>query len=237
MTGKAAIVTGGAKRLGAEIAMFLAKKGYDIALHYNHSIDEAKIVQAAIQREGVKCQLFHADLLDNQGLESLIDKIFEWSDTCNILVNNASVFDQATFRQTDQDLFEREFNINFKAPFFLSNAFARKASKGLIVNMLDSRIRSNDISHYAYTLSKKVLYEHTLMAALELAPAFRVNGICPGPILPPSGTDSGSINTEGVPLGRHGKISEILKALDYLIDNDFVTGECLFVDGGKKLNW
>lgn len=232
-----AIITGGAKRLGAEIARFFAAKGFDIALHYNRSSIEAEKTKAAIEMIGTRCRLFKADLNDTAAPDNLIKEIFSWSDTVSVLVNNASVFDRGTFLETDAALLDREYAINFKAPFLITRTFVKRANKGVIINMLDSRVMSRDTGYHAYTLSKKMLYEHTMMAALELAPDFRVNGICPGPILPPSGSGTKPPDVGQVPLKRTGRMDEIMKAIEYLLQNEFVTGECLFVDGGKKLTW
>lgn len=237
MKRETAIVTGGAKRLGAEIAIYLANSGYDIALHFNKSQKSAEQTKSAIERTGNECRLFKADLGEPGSCEHLVHEIFDWTNNCTLLINNASVFDRGGFLETNSELLEREIAINFMAPFLITRTFVQCTRSGLIINMLDSRIKSLDTGYYAYTLSKKILYEHTLMSALELAPSFRVNGICPGPVLPPSGHGAGLPDLKRIPLQRTGTVEEILKAVGYLIQNEYVTGECLFVDGGKKLNW
>jgi len=135
------------------------------------------------------------------------------------------------------DLFERHFNIHFKAPFFLTQAFAEGCSDGQIINILDTRVRGSDPRHAAYTLSKKALLELTRMAARELGPAVRVNAVAPGMILPPPGgvVDELERRSAGLPLKRIGDTANVVAAVLFLIDNPFVTGECVYVDGGEHL--
>ena len=237
MKNKSVLVTGGAKRIGKAIALHLAKNGYDIALHYNTSEKEAKILTLEIKNIGQKCILFQHDFLKVTNGVNLIKKVKKKFPELSLLINNASVFNSGTFLKTDYKTLDKHFNINFKVPFFLSLDFAKLCKKGQIINMLDTNIIKRQSKYFAYTLSKKMLYEFTKMAAVELAPNIRVNAIAPGPILPPPRKDEEYLRLAGelVPLKRKGDIKNILQTLAFFLVNDYVTGQCIFVDGGKNL--
>lgn len=233
----AALVTGGARRIGAALAKALAQRGYDVALHYHTSGESAERTARDIEALGRRCRLFRCDLNDHDDTATLVPGVREQFPRLNVLVNNASVFERATLRETGRDLFERQFNVNFRAPFFLAQAFARVCAAGHIVNILDTRVRGSDSRHAAYTLSKKALLELTRMAAREFGPAIRVNGVAPGMILPPPGgvADELERRSAGLPLKRIGDTANVVAAVLFLIDNPFVTGECVYVDGGEHL--
>ncbi len=233
----AALVTGGARRIGAAIARALAQHGYDVALHYRTSTEPAQRTAREITGLGRRCRLFRCDLNDHDETAALVPSVREQFPRLNVLVNNASVFERATLRDTGRDLFERHFNVHFKAPFFLTQAFAEGCSEGQVINILDTRVRRSDPRHAAYTLSKKALLELTRMAARELGPAIRVNGVAPGMILPPPGgvVDELERRSAGLPLKRVGDTANVVAAVLFLIDNPFVTGECVYVDGGEHL--
>jgi NAD(P)-dependent dehydrogenase (short-subunit alcohol dehydrogenase family) len=234
---RAALVTGGAKRIGRDIALTLARKGFDIALHFRASGDDAQATADEIRRIGRQCEPLEADLADPAQVQALLPAAMRALPHCNLLVNNASVFDRGEFRDTTEELFERTMNVNFRAPFFLARDFARLCKTGHIINLLDAKIARTSVAYFAYTLSKKALAEFTRMAAKVLAPNIRVNGICPGPMLPPPGQSAESLQklAATVPLGRVGDPQDIASAVAYLVDNEFITGQWLFVDGGQHL--
>lgn len=234
---KAALVTGGGKRIGRAIVLALAKAGYDIALNYNSSYKEAKETAKEVKRLGQKCILFQFNFTKVVNGANLIKKAKKKLPKLCLLINNASIFKNGEFLKTSVDLFEKHFNTNFKVPFFLSQDFAKFCKKGQIINMLDTNIVRKQSKYFAYTLSKKMLYEFTKMAAVELAPNIRVNAIAPGPILPPPGKNEEYLKLAGekVPLKRKGEIKNILQALIFFLENDYITGQCIFVDGGKNL--
>ena len=233
----AALVTGGARRIGAAIALALARDGYDIALHYRTSTESAARTEREIQGLGRECRLFRCDLNDPEETAALIPSVREHFSHLDVLINNASVFERGTLRETSRDLFERHFNINFKAPFFLTQAFAEGCAHGQIINILDTRVSRSDPHHAAYTLSKKALLDLTQMAAREMGPAIRVNSVSPGMILPPPGgvVDDLERRSAALPLKRIGDTANLVAAVRFLLDNPFVTGECIYVDGGEHL--
>ncbi len=233
----AALVTGGGRRIGAAVARALAEDGYDVALHYFTSAEPAERVAAEVEALGRRCRLFRCDLNDHREMSALVPAVREHFAGLNVLVNNASIFERGTLRETGRDLFERHFNINLKAPFFLIQAFAESCAAGQVINILDTRVSRSDPHHAAYTLSKKTLLELTKMAARELGPAIRVNGVSPGMILPPPGgvVDELERRSHALPLKRIGDTDNLVAAVRFLLNNPFVTGESIHVDGGEHL--
>ncbi len=234
------IITGGAKRVGAATALYFAQKNYDIALHYNSSKKDAEILQAQIKNLGVDCEIFAHDLNKTTGLETLLKNIHSKMPDCNILINNASVFERCEFLATDEALFDRQFNVNFKAPFFLTQAFAKTFgtnNNACVINVIDTDIATNQISHFAYLLSKKTLADFTGMAAKALGANIRVNGVCPGCMLPSPenypGHDEKIRNM--VPLKRNPDLDELAEAIFWLSQQKSITGQIINVDGGKHV--
>ena len=234
---KAALITGAGDRLGKAMALALAGTGYDIAVHYNSSGKGAERTAEEVKSLGRKCETFKADLSRIKSIEALTSKVFRAFPYCSLLINNASVFEDIDFMDVTEESFDKEFNLNFKAPFFLSREFSRRKSAKVIINMLDARVSRIESGHFVYNLSKRALRDFTLMAAKALGPKIRVNGICPGPILPPPGKDAEYLTriSKNTPLGKVGSPDYVITALKYILDNDYVTGECLFVDGGQHI--
>ncbi len=230
-----ALVTGGAIRLGRALALGLARQGYNIVLHYNRSESEAQQTMAEIRDQGVACELIQMNLETELNGESLIQRAAEIFGDLKVLVNSASVYDGGTIAETTEEIFDRNMQVNFKAPFFLARAFRNHVGSGNIINILDNKISFNQYHYAAYLLSKKMLAEFTVLAALEFAPEIRVNGIAPGVILPASVRSESYLawRVEAIPLKRKGETENIVKALHYLLDNDFVSGQILTVDGAE----
>ncbi|EKD27844.1 MAG: Short-chain dehydrogenase/reductase SDR [uncultured bacterium] len=231
------LITGAAKRIGREIALYFADMGYSIALHYKDSQSKASILKKEIESKGVKCKLFHCDFNKLDTLNDFVSKIIKAFGSIDVLINNASVYKENTFYETTLEVFENNFNVNFKIPFFLTKILFERKDSGHVINILDSRIARNDSKCCSYTLSKKALGEFTKMAAYTLAPNIRVNAIAPGIILPPEGKDDFYISEliEKVPMKCKGSISNILSAIEFLEKNESVTGEIIFMDGGLNL--
>lgn len=234
---KSVLITGGAKRIGKAIALNLADKGYNIGIHYNSSEDEAIKTCELISGKGVKCHTFRYNLENVKQLNTLVSDVKAKLPNCTILINNASLYRESEFKTVSEMDFDRDFTINFKSPFFLSQSFAINMDAELIINLLDAKITKNNTKHFVYNLSKKMLYHFTLMSAHVLAPNVRVNGICLGSIIPPPGKGMEYLNkvASRIPLKKPGNINNIITAVNYLIENEFVTGECLYVDGGEHL--
>ena len=231
------LITGGAKRIGAGMAHYFVARGYDIALHYNHSADEARQLQSELIKTGAACHIFKYDMADVSGMHHFMAALLDALPNCNALINNASVFERMEFLETDEALFDRQMDINFKAPFFLSQAFARRVGKGGIINMIDSDVTKNGISHFAYMLSKKTLADFTLLAARALGPGIRVNAVCPGCILP-SGQNDASYEEklrQLIPLQSHASVDEVAETAYWLLQQQHITGQLIYIDGGKHV--
>jgi len=234
---KAALITGGAIRVGKGIALALAKQGYDIALHYHSSVNAAKETQQQIQQLNVKCELFQSDLSKAEEIEPLIQKTLQQFPHLNVLINNASTYQQALIQNTTIDTFDEQIAMNLKAPFFLIKNYAQYFKKGNIINIIDNKMGFNQFQYAAYLLAKKALAELTKMAAMEFAPHIRVNGVAPGTVLPIASRteDYNNWRKKGIPLQRFADLKEINQAILSLISNEYITGHILVVDGGELL--
>jgi len=237
LNGKTALVTGAAKRLGREIALALADAGVNVVVHYRESAAEARKLQEELVARGVKAWLVSADFDDADAPGRLLPDALDAAGSLDILVNSASLFLPSTIQDMDFAGLTRLMRVNAWAPLTLSREFARRVGRGKIVNLLDSRIAGFDKSHVAYILSKRALSALTEMMAVEFAPDITVNGVAPGLILPPPGKDEAYLDelAKGIPLKRHGNPADIADAVLYLLRSDFVTGQVIFVDGGRRL--
>jgi pteridine reductase len=162
--------------------------------------------------------------------------LFKEAGQISLLVNNASVFDRNYLKDTDMNFLKHQMDVNFKAPFILIRDFVRHCGKGNIINLVDTRITTNKSNFAAYSLSKKVLWELTKMAALEFAPHVRVNAIAPGVSIPPEGKGDEYIKklAAHIPAKEPVGLGPILQSVDYILENDLLTGQLLFADGGEK---
>lgn len=234
---KTAIITGGAKRLGRHICLFLAQEGFDIALHCKASLKEAEETRKEIEALGRRCFILQGDLTDASMYGALIDTVCDEWGPLSLLINNASVFEPSDFAHASPADFDLNVNLHLKAPFFLSQAFAKRCEKGAIINLLDTRVANYETGHFVYTLSKKALKELTLLLAKTLAPKIRVNGVCPGAVLPPEnmGEDDLKRVAQKTPMKKPGSVHDVISAVRYLTQSSYVTGEILYVDGGARL--
>lgn len=234
-----ALITGASKRIGKAMAEHLSEKGWNIAIHYNHSKQEAEELLTSLAQKypKQKFKVFKAGLENLDEVSKLIPTVVSEMGSISLLINNASVFEKSYLKNTPADLFDRQMDVNFKAPFFLMRDFANLCKKGNIVNFVDTRVTSNKSNFAAYSLSKKALWELTKMAALELAPAIRVNAIAPGVSLTPDGEDDDYLwkLAENIPMKKPGGLEPILKSLDFILENENLTGQLLFADGGENL--
>ncbi|MFT4647674.1 MAG: pteridine reductase [Glaciecola sp.] len=236
-TSQTALITGGAKRLGRSIAVDLAKQGYDIALHYNSSKASSEKVAAEIRSLGVRCESFQADLRDHRAVEGLMPTVLEQMPSLSVLVNSASIYDPTPIANTSVEILQQNFSIHLFAPFLLSRDFFNSCPGGNIINIVDTKIHFQQYDYAAYLLSKKSLAELTKLSALEFAPKFRVNAILPGVILPPEGRGDDYVEwrRHGLPLQRIGDPSNISHTVRYILENNFLTGQLIAVDGGESL--
>jgi NAD(P)-dependent dehydrogenase (short-subunit alcohol dehydrogenase family) len=237
LKGKNALVTGAAKHIGRAIALALAREGAHVALHFESSEKEVDELVAEIEGLGIRAVALRADLSDAGELEGLVSRATTALGKLEILVNNASIFPSDTLETIELASLRQNLEINAWAPLVLTRAFAAQTERGHVVNLLDSRVAGFDRTHVSYILSKQVLNALTRMTALELAPGISVNGVAPGLILPPAGEDESYVErlAQTLPLKRRGSPDDIAKAVVYLVTSVFVTGEVIYVDGGRHL--
>jgi NAD(P)-dependent dehydrogenase (short-subunit alcohol dehydrogenase family) len=233
----AALVTGAAVRLGRELALALAREGHDIALHFGRSAEAAAATRAEVEALGVSCESFPQDLGAVEALDGLVARAHRAFPHLGLLVNSASAYGEGTITETTPALFDEQLAVNLRAPFFLIQAFARRCGRGHVVNVLDNKIAFNQYQYAAYLLAKKGLSELTQIAAMELAPRIRVNGIAPGVVLPASSRSAEYLawRREGIPLRVTGDVAGVCEALLFLQRSGFVTGQVVFVDGGESV--
>ncbi len=235
--GMTALITGAAKRIGREIAIALAKSGANIVIHYRTSAKDAQELHSQLASYDVGSWALKADFDNKEDYETLIQRTVQTAGRLDILINNASVFLSSTLGNLDFAMLTKNMRVNAWAPLVLIRDFARTVERGKIINLLDARIFGCDRSHVAYSLSKHALHLLTRMAAVEFAPYITVNAVAPGLILPPFGKDEDYLNrlAQTIPLKKHGKPADIAEAVIYLLKSDFVTGQVIYVDGGRHL--
>lgn len=239
---KAALVTGAGKRIGRALALALAAEGYAVAVHYNRSAAEAQSVVRAIHDKGGQAAAFKADLMDEAAVSDLVPAATAKLGTLGVLVNNASTFEWDTALSVDRDSWDKAIEPNLRAPFVLSQAFARALPEeegGLIVNMLDERVWNLTQYFTSYTVAKAGLWTLTQTLALALAPRIRVNGIGPGPALPSPRQTQEDFDrmAASMPLGRGTSPEEIAETLRFLLKVPSITGQMIALDGGQHLGW
>lgn len=237
LTGKTALVTGAARRVGRAVSLALAASGSNVVVHFSRSERDAEVLVSEISRLGVRASALHADLGDPAEAEALVARAEERAGHLDALVNNASVFEPETLDVAALDHLVRSVKVNAWAPFVLTRAFARRSGQGRVVNLLDTRVAGLDLAHVGYILGKHLLAVLTRMTAVAFAPGVTVNGVAPGLILPPPGEDEAYLArlARDLPLKRHGSAEDVARAVLFLLESDFVTGQVVFVDGGRHL--
>ena len=237
LSGKTALVTGGAKRLGGATALALAGAGANVVVHYRTSARQAEELIRQLRKLGVEAWAVKADLSASNELEALVERAYQVGGPLHILVNNASIFPPSDFAALTLDDLHEAIDINAWAPFLIARDFAEKMGAGHIVNFLDTRIAGYDWSHVAYHASKSLLALFTRMMAIRFAPHISVNAVAPGLILPPEGKDQAYLESlkGGLPLKRVGSPKDVTDAVLFLVTSSFITGQVVFVDGGRHL--
>ena len=243
LTGKTAVVTGAAVRLGRAIALELAAAGANVVVHHHSHHEAAEDVVAAIRSGGGQAVAVRADLSDPiRGADTLFAAASVEFGRADVLVNNAGIFEPGDFASITEDHWDRHLDLNLKAPFFLAQRFAEQfaGEEGAVVNVLCRRATRPTADDLPYTAAKAGLLALTKGLALKLAPTIRVNGVAPGAMLPPAGRDDDRAAWEArkipeIPLRRVGGERPVVDAVRYLCAADFVTGEVLHVTGGEQL--
>ena len=239
---KTALITGGAKRIGRVMCKYLAEEGWSICLHYLNSNKEADETLEIIDKLGGKAIKVKANLNNETETRELFNSAKNAIGPIGLLINNASIFYPEDWHEVTDLSWNNNFNINLKAPFILSQEFAKslpKNSNGLILNLIDQRVLNLKSDFFSYTISKSALYSLTKSMALFLSPKIRVNGISPGPTLKSKNQTSKQFEDQilRTPLKKQIGLNEINSAIDYIFKNKSITGEVLTLDSGQSLGW
>ncbi|ADL00231.1 SDR family oxidoreductase [Brevundimonas subvibrioides] len=236
----AALVTGGARRIGRAIVLALACRGHDVAIHHRESKDDAEAVAAEVRALGRRATVVSADLTDEVQVRALIPAATAALGPLSVLVNNASVFEDDRVGSLTRETWDIHLETNLRAPVVLAEAFAAQAPDGAaIVNLLDQRVLKPDPRFVSYAISRNGLWWATRTLAQALAPRIRVNGVGPGPTLKSIHQSDADFEAEAaaVPLGHGASPEEIAEAVLYLVKARSVTGQMIAVDGGQHLAW
>jgi len=241
-TAGAALVTGAGKRVGRAIALDLARAGFAVAVHVNRSAAEGEAVVAEIRSGGGRAAVVSGDLADMAAVRKIVPAATAALGPLGLLVNNASVFEMDRIETATEASWDFHLDINLKAPFFLSQAFAAQlpaGAEGNIVNLLDMRIWRLTPYFASYTVSKTGLWTLTQTLAMALAPRIRVNGIGPGPTLPSTHQTREQFDAQAAatPLRRGAPPEEIASAVRFLLSTPSMTGQMIALDGGQHLPW
>jgi NAD(P)-dependent dehydrogenase (short-subunit alcohol dehydrogenase family) len=243
LSDRAALVTGG-RRIGAAVAIELARRGMDVALCFNRSREEAERVAAEIRAAGRRAVLLQADLSASGQAAAMVERAATELGRVDALINMASVYAAVPFDETDERIWDRVVDVDLKAAFLCARAavpYMRAAGGGRIVNFTDwvaASRRPRYTGYLPYYVAKSGVIGLTEALALELArDGILVNAVAPGPILAPDGTSDAEYAAveKATPLGRWGGAAEICKAVVFLLETEFVTGETIRVDGGRHL--
>ncbi len=243
LAGQTALITGAARRLGAQSARTLHQNGANIIIHYGHSQQDAAALVAQLNaRRSDSATALQANLLDLDAIEGLAQQAIKAFDGLNILINNASSFYPTPLGQIEARQWDDLMGSNVKAPLFLSQACfdALDASQGCIINMVDIHARSPLKEHIVYSCAKAANAMLTRSLALEMAPRVRVNGIAPGAILWPENDNALDQAAQQhilhkIPLARSGKPQNIADTVLFLASNDYINGQIIAIDGGRQL--
>lgn len=229
-----ALVTGAAHRLGKVFALTLARQGFDIVLHYHQSADAALQTQAEVESVGRRATVSQADLTDPDQIQSLISHL----KALDVLVNSAAFMPGGNVDALTIDNWDTSLDLNLRAPFLLSQECAKKMTDGgLIVNITDVGAQKTWSRYPSYTVSKAALESLTRILARALAPKIRVNAIAPGFVLQSDivSDDEWQRLINRIPLKRPARTEEIASALEFLLKNEYITGQTIVVDGGYSL--
>lgn len=239
---RAALVTGGARRLGRAVTEALAHAGFAVAIHHHASGEDAEALAASLRARGVNAVTLQADLGQEAEVATLVERAEAALGPLGVLVNNASTFERDEWHDASRESWDRHIEPNLRAPFVLMQAMARRlpeAAQGVIINLLDQRVWSLTPHFVSYTVSKAALWTLTQTMALALAPRIRVVGIGPGPALPSPRQTQADFDRQAasVPLGHGTSPEEIGRAALAILSLPALTGQMIALDGGQHLQW
>lgn len=234
-----ALVTGGAVRVGRAISLALAEAGYDLLVHYNSSVEPARMIRDTVEALGRRCALAGGNLSDPGTPELLADTVRREYGRLDLLVNSAANFRSHHILDVDAEEWDRALDVNLRAPHLLTRAVADllRAARGAVVNIADHMGLKPWVRYGHHSVSKAGLIHLTRIQARALAPEVRVNAVAPGLVLPPEGLSAEALEreVEATLLRRVGSPDDVAGAVLYLAQASYVTGELLVVDGGGTL--
>ncbi|HJS45038.1 MAG TPA: SDR family oxidoreductase [Rhizomicrobium sp.] len=239
---KNALVTGAAKRLGRAIALDLAAQGWNVAIHYNSSEEDAGRAAQAVRAFGAQAAILKCDLSKEAETATLVDRAVKALGPLTALINSASLFENDDWQSASRKSWDDHIEINLRSPLLLSQLFAKQLpadAKGTIINIIDQRVLKPTPQFLSYSVSKAGLYWLTTTLAQGMGPRIRVNAVGPGPILKNPRQSDADFNRQrdATILGRGADPADICAAVRYLLDAEAVTGQMLAVDGGQHLIW
>ena len=235
-----ALLTGGARRIGAALARELVGLGFDLALHYNRSGEDAEALARELRAGGSRVELFQADFSDRRSLEALVPQVKARFGRIDLLVNNASIFIYDDLPTLGREAWDLHLAVNFTAPIFLIRDFASAmdaAGRGLVVNMLDQKVVNSNPDYFSYTGGKTGLAGMTRALALALAPRIRVCAIAPGMTLPSGKQSEADFEraAKATPMGYTTSLEDIRRALRFIVEAPAFNGQTLTLDAGESL--
>ena len=242
MRNKNLLVTGASTRIGREIALHFSKKGWNVAIHYFNSRSEAKVLKKKIEKNKVKVILIKADLKNKKQVDSIFSLTKKKFGTIDCLVNNAALFEKDDILNFTTKSWSDHLNINLLAPAILIKNFAKQAPKNTIsniINIIDQRVFKLTPIFMSYTLSKSSLYTLTKTMAMRLSPNIKVNGIAPGPTIKSKRQSTKHFNKQArsTLLKKPVGLKDICDTVEFLVNNNSITGQVIAVDSGQNLMW
>lgn len=237
LKGMNAIITGSVKRIGKNLSVRLAQKGVNLALHYNSSEKEARELKNILNKYPIHITFIKQDLNETNAGEKVFQSAINKFGKIDILINNASIFPENNIKTFTYENLINSINIHAWAPLQLSRCLYTNSEKGVIINILDTRLWDYDLKHASYYLGKQMLKNLTRMLAIEFAPKIRVNAVAPGLILPPPGETEEYLKkmSKTNPLQAFGDVDDVSDAIIFLLKAKFITGQVIFIDGGRFL--
>ncbi|GLQ08615.1 short chain dehydrogenase [Devosia yakushimensis] len=238
----AALVTGAGERIGAAIALALARAGHPVIIHYRSNETGARRVASDIEAIGGRAAIVQADLADRSQRARLMADATRPFGPLGILINNASLYERDSARDLDENLWDTHFAIHAEAPAFLSRDFAAQLPQGAtgnIINIIDERVLDLSPAYFSYTLSKSVLWTMTRTLAQSLAPAIRVNAVAPGPAVAPPHIPQAKFDQRRaeLPLQTAADAAGIAQGVIAILNLPSMTGQMLALDGGEHLEF
>lgn len=234
------LVTGGAVRVGRALSLGFAEAGYDVAINYRSSAEEARSARTRIEEMGRKAVLAPGDVARSEDVKSVVERVRSTFGRLDVLINNASLFEAAPLLDVSEEEWDRVMAVNLKGPFLLvrESADLLREGEGSVINIVDNSAFQAWVEHPHHSVSKAALLHLTKVMARSLAPEIRVNAIAPGPVLLPESYSEEQRRRakESTLVGRLGSPRDVVRTALFLVESSFTTGTCVVVDGGRQVS-